>query len=105
MGPKHCFISEITFAELYYGAAYSKQPAKNFNLIDGLLENVNIITIFDAIPIYSKEKARLRKEGRPISDFDLFIGATAITENMIMVTQNILEFERLNGIILENWAK
>ena len=59
--------------------------------------------IFDCIRIYRKEKARLRTKGIIISDLDLFIGATAIVNNMTMVTRNVREFERLENIKIENW--
>lgn len=53
---------------------------------------------------YGKEKARLRKAGIMISDLDLFIGCTAIESDLIMVTENKSEFERILGINLENWV-
>jgi tRNA(fMet)-specific endonuclease VapC len=40
-----------------------------------------------------------------ISDFDLLIGCTAIENNLIMVTENLKEFERIEGIKLENWIE
>jgi tRNA(fMet)-specific endonuclease VapC len=53
---------------------------------------------------YGKEKARLRKTGTMISDLDLFIGCTAIENDLIMVTENKSEFERISEIKLENWV-
>ncbi len=50
------------------------------------------------------EKARLRKIGKPLDDFDLLIGATAIANGLIMVTNDINHFERLRGINLEDWT-
>ena len=69
------------------------------------MEYLTILPILDAIPLYAKEKARLRRSGKMISDFDLFIGCTAISNNLIMVTDNTKEFERIKGITLENWIK
>jgi tRNA(fMet)-specific endonuclease VapC len=40
-----------------------------------------------------------------ISDFDLLIGCTAVDKDLIMVTENQKEFERISGIQLENWVK
>lgn len=40
-----------------------------------------------------------------ISDFDLFIGCTSIENDLIMVTENIKEFDRIKGIKIENWVK
>jgi tRNA(fMet)-specific endonuclease VapC len=53
--------------------------------------------------LYAKEKARLRREGTPIGEFDLIIGCTAITNQMIMTTRNIKHLEKIENIILENW--
>lgn len=50
-----------------------------------------------------QEKARLSSIVQLIRDCDLLIGATAIAYDMIMVTRNIKEFERLSDIQLENW--
>ena len=99
----NCAISEITLAELVYGAENSDNPEKNHKLIDELSDQITILPIFESISLYGKEKARLRKLGIMISDFDLLIGCTAVEKQMIMVTENTKEFERINRISLENW--
>ncbi|MBE9589743.1 type II toxin-antitoxin system VapC family toxin [Moraxella sp. K127] len=103
-GIHQCAISEITYAELLYGAEKSQNVAKNMQKIDELLKQVAIIPVYNGLKIYSKEKAKLSSMGRLISDFDLLIGATAIAYDMIMVTRNMKEFERLDNIKLENWV-
>lgn len=99
-----CAISEITLAELIFGAENSSNPEKNQKIIEAFLEQIKILPIFNAIPIYAKEKVRLRKKGIMISDFDLFIGTTAVANKLIMVTENIKEFERISNIEIENWV-
>lgn len=101
---ENCAISEITLAELVFGAENSGNPAKNHQLIEQFIGLVTVLPIYDSIMIYGKEKARLRKAGTMISDLDLFIGCTAIGNDSIMVTENISEFERISGIKLENWV-
>ena len=96
-------ISEITLAELYYGAEKSQRKESNLKVIENLAENIIVIPIFGALRIYGSEKARLRQKGTAISDLDLLIGATAIAGNLIMVTRNVGEFQRLRGIQIENW--
>lgn len=54
--------------------------------------------------MYAKEKARLTMAGTPTSDFDLLIGCTAVSRKMVMVTQNIKDFENIKDIHLENWV-
>lgn len=101
---ENCAISEITLAELVFGAESSENPEKNHQLIEQLLELVTILPIYDSIMTYGKEKARLRKTGTMISDLDLFIGCTAVENDLIMVTENTSEFERISGIRIENWV-
>lgn len=48
--------------------------------------------------------ARLTMAGTPTSDFDLLIGCTAVSRKMVMVTQNIKDFENIKDIHLENWV-
>lgn len=96
-------ISEITLAELIYGAEKSQNKSQNVKVVEDFAERIAIIPIFDSIRIYGKEKARLKQKGTIISDLDLFIGATAIVNDMILVTRNIKEFERLANIKIENW--
>ncbi len=102
---KNCAISEITLAELAFGAESSSDPKKNFKIIDKFAEQVKILPIFNAINIYAKEKARLRKKGTMISDFDILIGSTSIANGLIMVTENLKDLERISKIKIENWVK
>lgn len=102
---ENCAISEITLAELIFGAENSSNPKKNYKLIDQFTEQIKILPIYNALTIYAKEKVRLRKEGKMISDFDLLIGSTAISNDLIMVTENIKEFNRITDIHIENWTQ
>jgi tRNA(fMet)-specific endonuclease VapC len=104
LGTESFDISEITLAELVFGAENSKNPQKNLDLIEMFANQIVLLPIFNAIYLYGKEKARLRSRGLQISDFDLLIGCTAIEKDLIMVTENLKEFQRISGIRLENWV-
>lgn len=104
VGMENCAISEITLAELVYGAEYSQNAEKNHQLISKFVSQLAILPIFDSIYLYGKEKSRLRRKGTPISDFDLLIGCTAVEKNLTMVTENVREFERISNINIENWV-
>lgn len=96
-------ISEITLAELIYGAEKSQNVTKNMLVVENFAEKIIILPIFDGIKIYAKEKARLKTKGSIISDLDLFIGATAIVNDIQLVTRNVHEFVRMENIKLVNW--
>ena len=104
-GAENCFISEITLAELKFGVENSEQKEKNKKTLDDFLAGIKVLPIINALDVYAKEKARLRRKGNLIDDFDLLIGATAISNNLILVTNNTRDFDRINGIILEDWTK
>ena len=105
IGTENFAISEFTFAELVFGAENSSNPKKNLELIEVFTNQIVILPIFNAIYLYGKEKTRLRSKGLMISDFDLLIGCTAVDREMVMVTENLKEFERISGIKIENWVK
>ena len=103
-GLSNCYVSEITIAELKFGAENSEHQEKNRKTVDLFLSKFTIIPIFNSLDVYAKEKTRLRKKGLPLDDFDLLIAATAISNNLTLVTRNLTDFERLKGIDLENWV-
>lgn len=101
---ENCFISEITLAELKFGVENSMNPEKNQKALDSFLTGIQILPIFEAIDTYAKEKARLRKSGKPVDDFDLLIGCTAVAFDLTMVTNNTSHFQNIKHIKLDNWA-
>ena len=103
-GVDNCYISEITIAELTFGAYYSSNFEKHIVEIKQIEDLFQVIPIYDAIFYYGKEKARLKKAGLLIPDFDLLIGTTAIAKNMIMATNNENHLSRIVGIKIENWT-
>lgn len=102
---QNCCISEVTLAELKYGAECSDQIDKNTKMVDAFAKEITILPIFNSLSLYAKEKARLRKSGDMIDDFDILIGTTAIANNLILVTDNEKHLKRLSKIKIENWIK
>ena len=105
IGVENCYISEISLAELKYGVENSQHRGKNQKVLDDFLTGVQVLPIYEDIDIYAKEKARLKKAGKPVDDFDLLIGATAVSYHLTMVTNNVSHFERIKGIRIEDWTK
>lgn len=104
-GIENCAISEVTLAELVFGAENSRHSQKNLAIVEQFVGEITVLPIFDAVFKYGKEKVRLRKAGLMISDFDLLIGCTAIEHDLIMVTENVNEFRRIRNIRIENWIE
>ncbi|GAA0877898.1 hypothetical protein GCM10009119_08660 [Algoriphagus jejuensis] len=97
------FISEISLAELKFGVQNSQYPEKNQAALLKFLECVQVLAISSAIDFYSFEKARLRKTGFAVDDFDLLIGSTAVVNGLTLVTNNERHFFRIKGIQIVNW--
>ena len=102
-GRKNCYISEITIAELLYGAAYSKSE-KHRHDVEILLESLTVVPIYDSLPTYATTKAYLRREGQMIEEFDMLIGSSAVHHGYVMVTENVDHFKRIPGIEIECWV-
>jgi len=103
-GEQNCFISEVTVAELKYGIENSKTIEAMRIVVEAFIPKFAIIPIYNSLDIYAKEKAKLRKQGLLIDDFDILIGATAIANNMTMITNNGAHLSRLGNIVIEDWT-
>lgn len=102
VGEKNCFVSEITIAELYYGACKSGKAShlRDVQLISELFET---IPIFPSLRTYGEIKSALEREGNRIDDFDLLIGATALFNSMTLVTHNTKHFQRIPQLDIADW--
>jgi len=101
-----CCISEVTVLELRYGAENSNNPQKHHQAVNMFLYGLTVIPVIQAIDIYAKEKVRFRKMGMPLHDeFDLIIGATAIANDLTLITDNVKHFKNFDNIKIENWIR
>lgn len=107
LGLAHCFVSEITVAELLFGAANSapawqarqRQQVTEFQALFA----EQVLPIGPALAIFAEQKAALRRTGRPIDDFDILIGSTALAHGLTLVTRNTRHFAPITTLTLENW--
>jgi tRNA(fMet)-specific endonuclease VapC len=104
-GFDNCYISEITLAELKYGAECSNKTTENRTLIAEFAKEIKTLPVLGCFDIYAQEKAKLRKSGNLIDDFDLLIAASAIFYNLTLITDNIKHFDRISQIDIENWIE
>ncbi len=100
------FISSITVAELYFGAYNSSKLDDNLKLISELISEINILN-FDSKSAkhFGKIKTDLQSKGEIINDSDIFIAATAVSNNLILVTNNEKHFQRIKNLSVQNWTK
>jgi len=98
-------ISAITLSELLHGAEKSANVAQNLAVVEefaSLLEVLPYTT--KASQHYGAIRSALEKVGRPIGVNDLHIAAHARSEGLTLVTSNLGEFERVPGLLKENWV-
>lgn len=102
VGMENCYVSEITLAELYYGAAKSEQP-KHYSDVSFIEKYFGILPIRPALELFGRNRYELERIGHRLDDFDLLIGSTAIVNNLVVVTHNTKHFDRIPRIIIEDW--
>lgn len=103
VGWENCYISEITFAELLYGAECSASKRFNERTVLALCECLNVLPIGDVIVEFAHQKTLLRKQGNLIEDSDLWIAATSVVYGMTMVTENVKHLGRVQNVKIEQW--
>ena len=99
-------ICVITLMELYYGAYRSRHVTSNLAKLKSLENWVEILPIGkESVEIFGIQKAQLQKTGTPLDDFDLIVSSCALANNLVLVTNNVKHFKRIEGLQLENWSK
>lgn len=92
-------ISSITLCELYdgvYGSKYKDEHIKNLN---SFLEFVTVLDVNDKISeVFGKQRAKLRKIGNLIDNFDLLIASTCLCYELTLLTGNLRHFQRIEGL-------
>ena len=99
-------ISSITLAELEYGMRHSSDPVRNEQALLRFLAPLSILPFgASAASEYGEIRAYLQSRGTPIGPLDMLIAGHARAENLILVTNNVREFERVPDLEIENWAE
>lgn len=98
-------LSSITVSELYYGVHKSEHMEKNLLALEHFLKPFDILEYdIKASVAYGKIRADLEKRGQIIGGLDMMIAAHALSCNMILVTNNTKEFQRVKELRLDNWV-
>jgi len=101
--PSELCISAITLAELRFGAS-KRDSRKLQRLIDTFAESVTPLAFdTDAADSFGKLAADLANRGTPIGAFDAMIAAHAVSQKLVLVSNNTKHFSRVTGLRCENW--
>jgi tRNA(fMet)-specific endonuclease VapC len=102
------FASEITLAELTYGALNSGDIERHIKEPEWLRQYVTVYDISDVFYEYAQIRCALNKIkkhlDKEVGSLDIFIGATALHYGLTVVTENIKHFSLMPGVHIENWV-
>ncbi|EAA0892676.1 tRNA(fMet)-specific endonuclease VapC [Salmonella enterica] len=98
-------ISSITLMELIYGAEKSQAPERNLAVVEGFVSRLEVLDYDAQAAIHSGQiRAELARNGTPVGPYDQMIAGHARSRGLVVVTNNIREFERIPGIRTEDWC-
>ena len=99
-------IASVTLGELVFGAERSSQPQKNLDDVESLVARL-VVMSFDDLAAYhfGQIRADLYDRGQPIGPYDMMIAGHARSRGLILVSNKVGEFERVQGLRIENWAQ
>ena len=99
-------MSTVTLCELIYGADTSTQSARNLADIEALAARLDVIPFDSEAAIhFGQVRAELANSGKVIGPYDLMIAGHARSRGLILVTNNLREFNRVPGLRVENWVR
>lgn len=105
VSPRDVFISSITLMEIRYGMMINPQKVVKIRQVmeDFLISVTTIPFAQNEAEEAASIRSILKAQGTPIGSYDLLIAATAKTHNFKLVTSNVSEFQRISGLVIENW--
>jgi tRNA(fMet)-specific endonuclease VapC len=99
-------ISVVAYGELAFGEVMSARRDEAAAHLAALLEALQVLPLpLDAARRYAEIRAELQRAGQPIGANDLWIAAHALSEDLILVTNNEREFRRVPALRVENWSR
>ena len=98
-------ISSITLSELLHGVEKSAQPDHNLRQVESFVSRLDVLDYTSkASAHYGDIRSTLEKKGKTIGVNDIHIAGHARSEGLILVTNNLKEFERVDALRLDNWV-
>ena len=98
-------ISAVTLAEIIYGADKSARQVENIKVVEQFAARLETLPFGErAATHYGQIRADLERAGRPIGLHDMMIGGHARSEGLTLVSNNLREFHRIEGLRIDNWV-
>lgn len=99
-------ISAVTLGELVFGAEHSQQVEQNLADIEALVARLEVLPFDESAAFhFGQIRAELYRKGNPIGPYDMMIAGHARACGLRLVTNNVTEFERVQGLVMENWVE
>jgi len=99
-------VSTVTLMELVYGAEHSASIEHNLAVIESFCARLVLLDYDRAAAWHTGQiRAALRRDGLPIGPYDQMIAGHARAQALVVVSNNRSEFERVPGLMLENWVE
>jgi tRNA(fMet)-specific endonuclease VapC len=98
-------LSVVTEMEIRYGLA--RNPTLRVApLVEGFLAGITVLPLDSTVAgVYARVRAGLEAKGKPIGPLDLMIAAHALAVRAILVTNDVREFRRIPGLVVEDWTR
>jgi tRNA(fMet)-specific endonuclease VapC len=98
-------ISTITIGELLYGVEKSARRSQNLQAVEQFTARLEILPFSaKAAAHFGQIRAEVTRVGRPCGAYDMLIAAHARSEGLMLITNNVGEFQRMPGLRVDNWA-
>lgn len=99
-------ISAVTLGELVFAAEHSQQVERNLADIEAMVARFEVLPFGDkAAYHFGQIRAALYRTGKPIGPYDMMIAGQARALGLVLVTNNVKEFDRVPGLVLEDWSE
>ena len=102
--PADIGIPAVVVFELLTGIAKSASPTKRTKQLNSLLDAIKVLPFsIEEAKSSATIRAHLEKKGTPIGPLDILIAGTAMANRAILVSHNLAEFNRVDGLKTEDW--
>ncbi|MEI7820932.1 MAG: PIN domain-containing protein [Verrucomicrobiota bacterium] len=103
--PGDCVVSAVTAYELFTGIAKCREPERERTKVTRLLSAVQVLPFDEpAAQRAGNVRAELEAIGKVCGPYDLLLAGHALALGLTLITNNVREFSRVSGLVIENWV-